>query len=182
MSSELSHVNLFFPSTPDDFKDVLKQSSEEGKVVVVDFFTSWCGPCKRIAPEFKRIADAMPGVNFVKFQCDGDEDRDEFARDIGINCFPTFRFYWDGDYDDQYCIRGSDISKVEKYARHLHEALSALDAREAKLDPEFWGNDRTALRNNEDFVKRVQMTEYRKLVYPPNPSWAEFLEDVRQMV
>lgn len=173
-------MSLHVPSTPAEFQVLLDQAAREGKVTVVDFFTSWCGPCKRIAPEYKRMATDTPEVTFVKFQCDGDDDREEFAGEIGVDCFPTFRFYWDGEECKEYRVRGSDLNKVKQYVAHLHKELSALDANEVGLGTNRWGNDRASLRNNAEFVKEVQNTGYRRIVYPPDDSWAEFLEDVRR--
>lgn len=171
---------LSHPESPEEFQELLAKASREGRVTVVDFFTSWCGPCKRIAPDYKRLAEENPEINFVKFQCDDDEDRQEFAEDIGINCFPTFRFYWDGEECEEYRVRGADLNKVEHYAGHLYKELSALDAEDVGLTPDRWGTDRAVLRDNEEFVREVMSTGYRKIVYSPDESWAQFLEDVRQ--
>lgn len=40
------------------------------KLTVVDFFATWCGPCKAIAPELERMAASNPNVNFVKVDVD----------------------------------------------------------------------------------------------------------------
>jgi len=173
-------MSLHHPDSPEEFQALLTNAASEGKVTIVDFFTSWCGPCKRIAPDYKRLAEGNTDINFVKFQCDGDEDREEFSEEIGINCFPTFRFYWDGKECEEYRVRGSDLNKVEQYATHLHEELSTLRAEDIGLDPSRWGNDRATLRDNDEFVREVRNTGYRRIVYSPDKSWAEFLEDVRR--
>jgi thioredoxin 1 len=37
-----------------------------GKLVVVDYSTTWCGPCKVIAPKFDELSDAYPDSVFLK--------------------------------------------------------------------------------------------------------------------
>ena len=40
------------------------------RVVVVDWYADWCGPCKAIAPEFESLARANPQVTFLKVNVD----------------------------------------------------------------------------------------------------------------
>ena len=40
------------------------------RLVVVDFFATWCGPCKALAPIFAAIASKTPGVSFLKVDID----------------------------------------------------------------------------------------------------------------
>lgn len=67
--------------------------SAEGGLVVVDFFTTWCGPCKRVAPLFHQLAVERPDVLFLKV--DGDLCRQTTMK-WSIAAFPTFLFFKDG--------------------------------------------------------------------------------------
>ena len=53
--------------------DVTSESEFDGKIseagdalVVVDYSTTWCGPCKVIAPKFDELSDAYPDSVFLK--------------------------------------------------------------------------------------------------------------------
>ena len=75
--------------------DVSKNFDEfisEG-VVVIDFFATWCGPCKMLAPIIDKIADDMPQVKFGKVDVDQAMD---LAKRFGIRSIPTVIIFKDG--------------------------------------------------------------------------------------
>ncbi|XP_031481084.1 thioredoxin F-type, chloroplastic-like isoform X2 [Nymphaea colorata] len=44
-------------------------SAAEGKVVVLDMYTRWCGPCRVIAPKFQDLSEKYLDVLFLKLDC-----------------------------------------------------------------------------------------------------------------
>eukprot|EP00298_Acanthocystis_sp_HF-20_P006184 c16116_g2_i1.p1 GENE.c16116_g2_i1~~c16116_g2_i1.p1 ORF type:complete len:105 (-),score=31.31 c16116_g2_i1:37-351(-) len=60
------------------------------KLIVVDFFATWCGPCVRIAPEFERMAAEFSDVIFVKIDAD---ENGETAEAFSVESLPTFLFF-----------------------------------------------------------------------------------------
>merc|ERR1712168_1481289 len=60
-----------------------------GKLVVVDFHATWCGPCKMIAPHLEEMDKTMDDVVFLKVDVDEWED---IAMEYQINAMPTFIF------------------------------------------------------------------------------------------
>ena len=73
----VKHINQ------DEFeKEVL---NEEG-VVVVDFFATWCGPCKMLAPVLDEVQDEMNNVKIVKIDIDENSDKAyEYGVEITTN-------------------------------------------------------------------------------------------------
>ena len=41
-----------------------------GGITLVDFWASWCGPCRMFGPIFETVSDEIPDVKFVKFEID----------------------------------------------------------------------------------------------------------------
>ncbi|GJM96943.1 hypothetical protein PR202_ga13827 [Eleusine coracana subsp. coracana] len=58
-----------------------------GKLLVVDFSASWCGPCRFIEPAFKEMASRFTDAIFVKIDVD---ELAEVARTWKVEAMPTF--------------------------------------------------------------------------------------------
>jgi len=58
------------------------------QLVVVDFFATWCGPCKEIAPKYEQMARDMKHVLFLKVDVDANKD---LAQQYGVKSMPTFK-------------------------------------------------------------------------------------------
>ncbi|XP_017466118.1 PREDICTED: thioredoxin-2-like [Rhagoletis zephyria] len=77
-----------------DLTDLNNQLKEAGtKLVVIDFFATWCGPCKLIAPRLEELAKEYEGkVLILKVDVDECED---IAMEYNISSMPTFVFIKD---------------------------------------------------------------------------------------
>jgi len=67
-----------------------KLEAAGGKLVVIDFYATWCGPCKMIAPVLDQLSNDMKdSVLFFKVDVDENED---IAADYKVTVMPTFAF------------------------------------------------------------------------------------------
>ena len=62
---------------------------KEVRPIILDFYATWCGPCKRIAPFFKKKSEQFPDIAFVKVDIDKN-DNDYISQDYNISGMPTF--------------------------------------------------------------------------------------------
>lgn len=76
-------------------QDVLKS----GKPVLVDFWATWCGPCRAIAPKLEEIAGEMPD-QVVIAKVDVDTNQATAAK-YGIRSIPTMILFKNGQAVDQ---------------------------------------------------------------------------------
>ncbi|KAK0124873.1 Cytoplasmic thioredoxin isoenzyme 2 [Cadophora gregata f. sp. sojae] len=75
-------------------KDEYTTALEKNKIVVLDCFATWCGPCKVIAPQVVKFSDEFPDVHFAKLDVDEVPD---VAQELGIRAMPTFLIFKDGE-------------------------------------------------------------------------------------
>ena len=63
------------------------------KKVLVDFYATWCGPCRMLAPVIHEIADERPDVKVVKINVD---EEPELSAEFGIMSIPTLIVFENG--------------------------------------------------------------------------------------
>ena len=67
--------------------------------LVVDFWATWCGPCRMVAPIISEMAEKYDG-RIVVGKCDVEED-EELAAQFGIRNIPTILFFKNGAVADK---------------------------------------------------------------------------------
>ncbi len=84
--------------------ELLKEKIENGDKVIVDFYASWCGPCKVMKPTFDKVSQQLRESNSpVQLFTMNVENNQEFAQEMGIRAVPTIISF----------SKGTDISTVK---------------------------------------------------------------------
>ncbi len=96
--------------------DFDREVTQSDKLVIVDFWAEWCGPCKMIAPLLDEIAREMPDkVKIVKVNVDQEQ---ALAQKFGIYNIPTLLFFKGGTVREQVVGTAAKKVLVEKINSH----------------------------------------------------------------
>jgi thioredoxin 1 len=95
----------------------LQQFNEEIKysgLTVVDFYATWCGPCRMISPLIEQLANSNPNVHFFKVDVDAVPD---VSSENGISAMPTILFFKNGEKVET--IVGANVNKINSAVKTL---------------------------------------------------------------
>ncbi|KAH8094694.1 putative thioredoxin [Cristinia sonorae] len=63
------------------------------KPIVIDFWATWCGPCRVISPIFEKLAPQFPQLGFYKVDVD---EQSQISEEVDIRAMPTFAVFKNG--------------------------------------------------------------------------------------
>ncbi|KAJ4126999.1 thioredoxin trx1 [Fusarium equiseti] len=88
------------------------------KVVIIDAWAVWCGPCRFISPIFEQLSEReefdKSGVVFAKVDVDQAED---VSQELAIRAMPTFFTFYDGELQDK--LQGADPNGLERIVKEV---------------------------------------------------------------
>jgi thioredoxin 1 len=74
-------------------KDTFEDAVTKPGITLVDWWASWCGPCRRFAPVFQAASEQYPDITFGKIDT---EDQPELSAAARISSIPTLMAFRDG--------------------------------------------------------------------------------------
>ncbi|XP_066936213.1 uncharacterized protein [Clytia hemisphaerica] len=86
-----------------------QQILADNKYVCVDYFATWCGPCRMIAPKIQEFEGKYGNVKFIKVDVDQATD---IAEKEGISAMPTFKFFTNGERSGE--VIGASEAKIKE--------------------------------------------------------------------
>mmetsp|Transcript_40816 Transcript_40816/g.100438 ORF Transcript_40816/g.100438 Transcript_40816/m.100438 type:complete len:144 (+) Transcript_40816:2-433(+) len=101
-------------TSPGELTTALENAGDS--LVVVDYSTTWCGPCKVIAPKFEEFSEAYADVVFLKVMGDVGEGVD-IMKEQGIRAVPAFHFWKSNERVDEFT--GARTDELEAKIKSL---------------------------------------------------------------
>ncbi|XP_078149277.1 thioredoxin H-type-like [Carex rostrata] len=117
------HGNVVVITNKGHFDTQINEAKEAGKIVVIDFTATWCGPCRFIGPIFVELSKKFPNLVFLKVDVDEQAD---VAKQYNVEAMPTFLFLKNGAEESK--IVGADKNALEDKVAELASAASGASA------------------------------------------------------
>jgi thioredoxin 1 len=149
----------------------LAQILSSNRVVCVDVYADWCGPCKMTAPTYASLAERygkQGEVILVKYRF----ENIELAERKTITGIPLFNFYVEGNKVDK--VIGGDIDEVEQKLKNIISQVNnqaVMDLSKVNQGNQF---TRNSIRNNRNNIPDTTGNGYTPPMpgrgnMPPNP-------------
>lgn len=102
-----------YPKTVQEFNTIILDKRYTNKLIIVDFFATWCGPCKKMSPIVDELAKKY---TVIKIDVENDTLQD-IILNYKITSFPTFAFIKNKKVLGMFS--GADINKLNTYINNF---------------------------------------------------------------
>ena len=107
-------------------KENLEETINNNKMVIVDFWAEWCGPCKSFGPTFEKVSEEYPDIVFAKVDT---EAQQELGSMFQIRSIPTVMMF-----KEQIFIFKEAGALPESSLKEVLERVTTLDMETVRAD------------------------------------------------
>ncbi|MFV0566310.1 MAG: thioredoxin family protein [Flavobacteriaceae bacterium] len=152
-----------------NFEEALSKAEKEGKLVFVDFYTVWCGPCKKMDKDVFVLPEVGQVYNnaFVNIKLDAEKEGATVAKTYKVSGFPTFLYL---KPDGAVVFKDTGSMPVEYFIKNGQKAIASVDSDYSleNLQQAFQNK-----KNDEQFLKMYveKMKEYGQIPIEGVEAW-----------
>ncbi|MBD0824242.1 thioredoxin family protein [Aestuariibaculum marinum] len=130
-------------------EEALNKAKAENKLVFIDFYTAWCGPCKKMAREIFPLSTVgeMYNKNFINLKLDAEKEGEAIAKQYNVTGYPTFLYL---DTNGKVLLKDSAYRPEDMFLDMAQRAISSLDS---EYSLENLKNEFPNRLNDEQFLK-----------------------------
>ena len=96
----------------------------DDKLIVLDFFAEWCGPCKRLTPFLEQCSVTFKDVHFYKVDVDNNDD---ICQQFDIKCMPTIVFIKNKKIENKLVGLSQEIIKEGNHDYEVLDKIEGID-------------------------------------------------------
>ena len=105
---------MFEVRTTEEFTTVINSHH----LVLVDFFATWCGPCKLLTPVLEELAHEVHGLKIIKVNVENDAMAD-VVQQHNVSGMPTLVFYKNGHQHTHHIVGMKNKSYLLDFIKSL---------------------------------------------------------------
>lgn len=102
--------------TSTDHRTALRQKH---RIVIIDNYTDWCGPCKTVAPLYAQLAQKYQNMYPGQVVLVKENVEDNYTGKPQVRGVPCFHYYLEGRHIPELTVTGGDIKAVEENLNKL---------------------------------------------------------------
>ena len=154
MSKQNEVVGIDFKNIT--FEKALKQAQKQDKLIFIDFYTEWCGPCKLLAkgPFMDTLVGDFYNKHFISLKLDAEKEGIQPAKKYGVDRYPTLLFV---DGEGNVVCRGVGSTQGNNMIGFGETALKSYaegnHIKQLEAEYEQKKNDETFLK---EYIKRAK--------------------------
>lgn len=109
------------------FEEALAKAKKENKLVFIDFYTVWCGPCKKMAKTIFPLPEVGNFYNehFVNLKLDAEKEGEAIAKQYNVTGYPTLLYL---DTDGNVLLKDTAFNPEEEFIASGQRAVASLNS------------------------------------------------------